>query len=61
MSINQKAIKEIFRDGDVQLNKDALRLVERTLLYKVKSIVSKCRDNNIKRLKPELYHYVSNT
>ena len=52
MGISKKYIREIFRNSEIQLTREALLLVEKRLKEVVGNIVYECESREFKRVTP---------
>tara|TARA_A100001515_G_scaffold133364_1_gene122520 strand:+ start:98 stop:313 length:216 start_codon:yes stop_codon:yes gene_type:complete len=51
-------VKKMFNQEKVQISTDVLNLIDQKIAFKLRLIVKKCKDHNIKRLTEEVYPYV---
>lgn len=51
--MTKKDIKQIFREKKVQLNPEAIQLIENHLKKEVTAMAQRCKDGNFKRLTSE--------
>ena len=58
MKIHRAYIRQCFKDGQVQLSREALDDIVRELRMQVGRMVTRCNKGNIKRLTPELFYLV---
>jgi hypothetical protein len=59
MKVNQKQIKQIFKEQDVQLGKGSIELINFEMYALARRIAKKCKEGNIKRLTPDLFGFAS--
>lgn len=52
MGISKKYIREVFKNSEIQLTREALLMVEKKLKESVKSIVFECEAREFKRVTP---------
>jgi len=53
--INKTEIKKVFSRKKVQVNKEAMAMVEDHLMKEVEIMTNRLVDDNVKRLTPELF------
>lgn len=55
--MTKKDIKAIFREQKVQLNPDAIQMIDDHLKREVTMMAQRLKDGNFKRLTPEYFHF----
>lgn len=51
-------VKKMFNQEKVQITTDVLNMIDQKIAFKLRLMVKKCKDHNIKRLNEEVYPYV---
>tara|TARA_R100000781_G_scaffold113393_1_gene81794 strand:+ start:26 stop:223 length:198 start_codon:yes stop_codon:yes gene_type:complete len=57
MKVNQKQIKQIFKQEQVQLGKGSMELINFEMYMLARKMAKRCKEGNIKRLTPELFGF----
>jgi len=52
--LNKKKVKEIFHSNDLQINTEALNMLDDEVKRLLRKWAKNCKDGNIKRLTPDL-------
>ena len=52
MGISKKYIREVFRNSEIQLTREALLLIEKRLKEAVQNVVFECESREFKRVTP---------
>ena len=60
MLLNTKYIRGIFRKHKVQLPKETIEIINKTLEAKLNKLAETCVNGNIKRLDPNLFAFIKN-
>ena len=59
--IQNTKVQDAFNQSDVQLNETAKQMIDEEFSKIVQGIIKRCKDGNVKRLTPNLYHLVRPT
>ena len=57
MIIKANKLKDIFHNYSIQINTEAVNLINDEIQRLIENKAMKCKEGNIKRLTPELYYY----
>jgi len=55
--MTKKDIKSIFREKKIQVNPDAMQMIEDHLRREINAMAQRCVDGKFKRLTPEYFHF----
>tara|TARA_R100000501_G_C2511850_1_gene43068 strand:- start:79 stop:279 length:201 start_codon:yes stop_codon:yes gene_type:complete len=54
--IKTSKVKKVFNSNGIQITSESIEMIKDDFNRKVSSMVTKCRQGNVKRLTPETYH-----
>ena len=54
--IKTSKVKKVFNSNSIQITSESIEMIKDDFNRKVNSMVTKCKQGNVKRLTPETYH-----